>query len=152
MMDPEQVIQLLDEFRASRREFVRRLLPLPPDRRTTPPAPGEWSARDLIAHVAAWIERANDHIPRLLLGWTPGEQIDVDTFNAEAVASASGWTAEQALAAFRRAADRFEAIVGETDPCDIADSDEAVALLASIASELMNEHFDDIDRLVAALR
>ena len=143
-----EVGQLLAEFRANRREFVRRLLPLPPDARTEP-LTGGWSARNLIAHIAAWLDEANDRVPRLMAG-APSRTYDVNAFNAAAVERASGWTAEQALGAFRRVADRFEAIIGESDAADIADSEDALAWLRSIAHTLLSEHFADIEALVQA--
>jgi hypothetical protein len=149
-MSEAEVGPLLDEFRANRREFVRRLLPLPPDARGEP-LTGGWSARDLIAHIAAWLEEANDRIPRLMAG-APPRTYDVDAFNAAAIARARDWTAEQALAAFRRATDRFEAIVGESDAADIADSEDALGWLRHAARTLMNEHFADIDALIEAAR
>jgi hypothetical protein len=149
-MSEAEVRQLLDEFRANRREFVRRLLPLPPEVRTEP-LTGGWSARDLIAHIAAWLDEANDRIPRLLAG-APSRPYDVNAFNAAAVARAQDWTAEQTLAAFRRAADRFEAIVGESDTADIADSEDALTWVRSAARDLMTEHYAEIDALVAAAR
>ena len=143
-----EVGQLLEEFRANRREFVRRLLPLSPEARTEP-LTGGWSARDVIAHIAAWLDEANDRVPRLMAG-APSRTYDVDAFNAVAVERAADWTAEQTLGAFRRAADRFEAIIGESDAADIADSEDALAWPRSIARSLLTEHFADIDALVQA--
>jgi len=137
---------LLDEFRAARRGLQRRYTLVPSERRTVPPAPGQWSARDILAHIAAWIEEANDRIPRLLAG-APSLAYDLDAFNAAAVARAAEWTGDQTLAAFRRAADRFEAIVGGTDAADIVDAEEALAWLRATAHDLMHEHFAELERL-----
>ena len=148
-MSSRQVTHLLDAFRAGRREFTRRYAAIRPEHRMTATAPDAWSARDLIAHAAAWIGEANDRIPRLLAG-APSVEYDVDAFNAAAVARAAAWTPDQALAAFRRAADRFEAIVAETDAAEIADSEDAMAWLESIALRVMDEHFADLDRLAGS--
>lgn len=148
LVSTDEVGQRLAEFRANRREFVRRLLPIPPERRTVPPAPGEWSAREYIAHAAAWIERGNDRIPRLMAGAPSEAPIDQDAFNAAAVERAQDWTAEQALAALNRAADRYEAIVGESDPVDLADSEDVMGWLKNLPNHFAN-HYEDIDRLVA---
>jgi len=146
-MTTDDVGHLLDQFRVSRREFTRRLMEVPAALRGQPPELGAWSARDLLVHVAAWIDEANDRIPRLLAG-APSVGYDVDAFNAAAVARAAGWSWEQALGGFRRAADRFEAIVAESDPVDILASGDAMDWLRSIASAVMNEHFGDIDRIL----
>ena len=145
-MTPSDVPALLDEFRASRREFLARLRSIPPERRDVPPAPGAWSARDLVAHAAAWLEEADDRIPRLLAG-APSVSYDRDAFNAAAIARAAGWTCEQALTLFRRAADRFEAIVSDSDAEELADIEDVMAWLRNVAHTLMNEHFDQLDRL-----
>ena len=145
-MDHHLAVQLLAEFRANRQEFQRRLLSLPFERFAMPPGPGVWSAHDLVAAIAAWLDEANDRIPRLLAG-APAMTYDVHAFNAAAVARAQDWTPEQTLGAFRRAADRFEAIVADTDPGEIAESPEAVAWLTAMARTAMCDHFADIDRL-----
>ena len=147
-MTADDIGHLLEQFRISRREFTRRLMETPAALRGQPPEPGAWSTRDLLAHVAAWIDEANDRIPRLIAG-ASSTGYDVDAFNAAAVARAANWSWEQALGAFRRAADRFEAIIAETEPDDILASEDALEWLRSIASVVMTEHLGVIDRLVA---
>ena len=137
------------EFRASRREFLARLQRIPPARRDVALAPGEGSSRDLVAHIAAWLEEADDRIPRLLAG-APSVTYDLDTFNAATVSRAAGWTCDQALTFFRRAADRYEAIISDSDADELAENEDVVAWLHSLARRLMNDHFDDLDRLAAA--
>jgi hypothetical protein len=150
LADTIEVGRLLAQFRETRREFERRLRDISFERQTRVP-PGEaWSVRDLTAHAAAWLAEANDRIPRLLAG-APSVRYDVDDFNAAAVARASTWTAEQAYGAFRREADRFDVIVGESDPVDIVECYDAMAWLCGVAGSLMNERFADLDRLATAL-
>lgn len=144
-MSAEEVGRRLEEFRANRHEFVRRLLPIPPERRTVPTAPGEWSAREYIAHATAWVERGNDRIPRLMAGAPPEAPIDQDAFNARAVVRVGEWTAEQALAALNRAADRYEAIVGESDPEDLADSEDVMGWLRNLPTHFAG-HYVDLER------
>ncbi len=149
-MTDSEVTNLLEQFRASRHELMRRLSAVPVELRAMPPAPGSWSACDLLTHIAAWIDEANDRIPRLMAGAT-STPYAVDAFNAAAVARAVEWTPDQTLGAFRRAADRFETIVAETDPADLLDSDDVMLWLRSIAGTVMNEHFADFDRLSVSL-
>ena len=148
--DTDEVGSLLDQFRESRRAFESRLRAVPFELHDRIP-PGEaWGLRDLVAHAAAWLEEANDRIPRLLAG-APSLAYDVDAFNAAAVERAADWTAQQALGAFRRAADRYDVIVSESDPADLAESDEVMRWLRSVGSALMNEHFGEIERIAARL-
>ncbi|MGH2588123.1 MAG: DinB family protein [Dehalococcoidia bacterium] len=144
----DQVTRLVEAFRASRREFQRRLDRIPFERWMLTPSGGGWCTRDLVAHVAAWLDEANDRIPRLMLG-VSGVQYDVDAFNAVSVERAGDWSPQQTLGAFRRAADRYETIVGESDPDDLVDSEDVLAWLRSMAGVLMNEHLGDLDRLAA---
>jgi hypothetical protein len=96
------------------------------------------------------LDEANDRIPRLLAG-APSVGYDVDAFNAAAVERAAGWTPQQAFGAFRRAADRYEAIVGESDPADLAENDDVMRWLRSVATTLIDEHFDEIERIASRL-
>jgi hypothetical protein len=143
-MAQHPVNALLETFRTGRRDFQQRLLLLPPDRRPSPPDPDDWSARDLFALGAAWLDEANDRIPRLLAG-APPVSYDVDAFNRAAVARAQGWSADQALGAFRRAADRFEAIVESSDPDDIAEVPAVIAWLTAMTAAVMGGRFDEIN-------
>jgi hypothetical protein len=147
-MTGDHVSRLLERFRESRRAFQGRLDRIPPEARTRAPAPGEWSARETAIHVAAWLEEANDRIPRLVAG-APEVAYDSDAFNAAAIARAEGWSYEQALAAFRRAADRFEAIVSESSAAELADEPPAMRWIESMAGQVMEEHAGDLERLIA---
>jgi hypothetical protein len=110
--------------------------------------PGKRGARDLLARVAAWLNEANDRIPRLLAG-APSVTYDRGAFDAEAAAHAAGWTPEQIFGAFRRAADRYDAIIAESSAEELADSDVVMRWLRTVADTLMNDHFDDLDRLAS---
>jgi hypothetical protein len=50
------------------------------------------------------------------------------------------------MGAVSRAADRFDAIIADTDPDEIAASPEALAWLTAMARTAMREDFTDIDR------
>jgi hypothetical protein len=53
---------------------------------TTPGVTGEWSVRDIIAHVTTWDEEALTHLPLILKGGTPPRYSvqygGIDAFNA----------------------------------------------------------------------
>lgn len=147
-MTGDDVSLLLERFRESRRAFRERLDRIPPDAHTRAAAPGEWSARELVIHVAAWLDEANDRIPRLMAG-APDMTFHSDAFNAAAIERAAGWSYEQALGAFRRAADRFEVIIAESNPEELAGEPSVMRWIESMASELMDEHAGDLERLIA---
>ena len=147
-MDEAEVSSQLAEFRSARREFTEQARAVPSERWSIA-LPGEWNTRDIVVHAAAWIDEANDRIPRLMAG-APPRDYDVDAFNAQAVTRAAEWSPEQALGALRRAADRFEAIIGESDASDIAGCDGAMQWLRNIARTALTAHFDDLNRLAAS--
>lgn len=60
---------------------------------------GEWSVKDLLGHIAAWEQRAVEHVER----WRRGEPpalggVSVDEFNAREAARRHSWTLEQVRA------------------------------------------------------
>lgn len=54
--------RLRDELLAARDEFVEALNDVEPDLLTAPGLVGEWSARELIAHVGYWVGHATEAI------------------------------------------------------------------------------------------
>jgi hypothetical protein len=57
-----EVDQLVQELRDERDAFYRTLDAVAPDSMTTPGLVGEWSARDLIAHLGYWAGHATEAI------------------------------------------------------------------------------------------
>ena len=146
--EPIDIGALLDRFRAGRRRFEGLLATIPlPRQIDTPPERGG-GARDLVARFAGWLDDANDRIPRLLAG-APCVEYDVAAFEAAAAQRAAEWTLQQVLGAFRRAADRFDVMIAESDPGELAESPEVVAWLSAVAGRLMDAHMDGLERLAA---
>ena len=131
--------ELLTEFRAARRAFESRLRGLSPEQMTAPHAPGEWSPREVVVHIAAWLGEAGERIPAVMAG-APSKDYDVDAFNAAAIRAAVGWSPEQVLGAYKRAADRFEAIAAELSDDDLHEEPDVRAWLESAARVMITEH------------
>jgi len=146
-INPSDIGALLDRFRADRSRLEGLLAAIPPSRQLDAPH-GERSARNLVAQLAAWLNEANDRIPRLLAG-APSVEYDVAAFDAAAAERVADWTPRQALGAFRRAADRFDVMIAESDPGELIESDEVVAWLRAAAGCLMDAHIAGLERLVA---
>jgi hypothetical protein len=57
----------------------------------TPGVTGQWSVKDIIAHVTTWEEEALRHLPLILQGGRPPKYLvkygGIDAFNAQATAS-----------------------------------------------------------------
>jgi uncharacterized damage-inducible protein DinB len=73
-LSPEQLIGKVEEAMARLREAATAV---PPARFTDPPAPGEWSANEVMAHVVEADRRFGGAIVRILDGQPPGEPRDV---------------------------------------------------------------------------
>jgi hypothetical protein len=81
-MDPAE---LTGELRAERDAFFAALEAVAPESLTTPGLVGEWSGRDLIAHVGYWVGHATELIHRAELGRTEPDDLGeraVDEINA----------------------------------------------------------------------
>jgi uncharacterized protein (TIGR03083 family) len=60
---------------------------------TTPGVAGEWSVKDILAHVATWEEEALKYLPLIIEGGRPPRYVSyggIDAFNAQMTASKRG--------------------------------------------------------------
>ena len=73
-LSPEQLIDKVQEATAKLREAATAV---PPARFTDSPAPGEWSANEVMAHVVEADRHFGGAIVRILEGQPPGEPRDV---------------------------------------------------------------------------
>jgi hypothetical protein len=73
-LSPEQLIGRVQEAMLKLREAA---VSVPPTRFTDPPAPGEWSANEVMAHVVEADRRFGGAIVNILDGRPPGEPRDV---------------------------------------------------------------------------
>jgi hypothetical protein len=147
-MTRDDVQLLLEQFRSSRREFVGRLDRIAPHGRPAATLPGAWSAREIVVCVAAWLDEANDRIPRLIAG-APEVEYDRDAFKDAALVRAEGWSYEQALGNFRRAADRFDMMIAESNADELASEPPVMRWIEFVAGTLMEKHAAELDRLSA---
>lgn len=148
-MTHDEVQLLLEQFRSSRRAFVGRLDRIAPRARLVA-VPGAWSAREIVISAGAWLDEANDRIPRLLAG-APEVTYDRDAFYEAALTRAEGWSYEQAIGAFRRAADRYDMMIAESNPDELASEPPLMRWIACMAGPLLEQHTADLDRLIAAI-
>jgi len=68
---------------------------------TEPGVAGDWSIKDLIAHVSTWEEESLKHLPRLLAGGRPPRYSStyggIDAFNAQAAERKRGLSLAEVL-------------------------------------------------------
>lgn len=102
-----RVTKLLDKLDVAWLEFQEAYAGLSDDRLLEHGVTGEWSVRDLIAHVTWWEEEALKHVPLVLEGVRPARYSvtygGIDAFNALMTERRREWS----LAEVR---DQFEAI------------------------------------------
>jgi hypothetical protein len=124
---PEQVEELLRDLQAARGEFMAALADVEPDLLTAPGLVGEWSARELIAHLGYWTGHAAEALHQAELDRTADfgeDEHDVDERNAIVARVA----AETDLAAVRQREEAaFEALATRLERADPAWLDEKVS-------------------------
>lgn len=79
------------------------------ERADEPGVCGDWSVKELIAHMAAWDWEGERHYRELHAGGAESQSYDVESFNAAAVDERRGQTWEETLDELRRANMTFAA-------------------------------------------
>ena len=87
-LSPEQLIGKVQEAMAKLREAANAV---PPARFAESPAPGEWSANEVMAHVVEAGRHFSDAIVRILDGQAPGEPRDVAARDTSPRALSQWW-------------------------------------------------------------
>lgn len=84
--EERRVAAMIDKVEAAWADFHAAYAGLPDDDLLIPGVTGDWSIRDLIAHVTWWDEEAIIHLPTVLAGDTPPRYSvtwgGIDAFNA----------------------------------------------------------------------
>lgn len=124
----------LDALAAEMARWEDLLLGLTPAQATAPAVIGEWSVRDLAAHIAFWTHHTAAHVAAIREGRTPteadlyGEALppevspdDVDAVNAWIQAKTASLSFEEAQAFARLAADRLAQEVAALDETLLTD-------------------------------
>jgi hypothetical protein len=84
--EEKRLATLIDKVEAAWADFHASYAGLPDDDLLVPGVTGDWSIRDLIAHITWWDEEAIAHLPTVLAGGTPPRYSvtygGIDAFNA----------------------------------------------------------------------
>ena len=134
---PDHVAGLVAELEAARGEFLAALSDVEPDLMQAPGLVGEWSGRELIAHIGYWIGHAGEAL-----------HADVDERNAVVARVA----ADTDLATVRRREEAaFEAMLTRLKRVDPATLDDKVSygdtlerVIADDGAEHYREHALDL--------
>jgi hypothetical protein len=83
--------QLLDDIEKTWTAFQASYEGLTPGQMQQPGVAGEWSVRDIFAHVTTWEEESLKHLPLIAAGERPGRYKElyggIDAFNAQMTAA-----------------------------------------------------------------
>ena len=81
--------QLLARVETAWSAFQDSFADLPAARLTEPGVTGDWSVKDILAHVSIWEEEAIKHLPHIIAGGSPPRYSvtygGIDAFNAQMV-------------------------------------------------------------------
>ncbi len=108
MSIPPTKTELLAAIRESRAELEELIAALPTPEMEVPGVQGEWSVKDVLAHIAAWERLAEDRIRAARSGGEPafppmkGDEA-IDAFNAEVYARHKDVPLDAVLAEFHAA-------------------------------------------------
>jgi hypothetical protein len=110
---------LVNELQAARDAFVGAVADVDPELFTAPGLLGEWSARDLVAHVAFWSDHGADALELAAAG--KGGDFDYDSsqtdaINEEVFAGSSTLTPMEAYEREQVAFERFRDVLSGLDP------------------------------------
>ena len=152
MAEPDPHVQeLLDGLAAARGEFLAALGDIDPALRITPGLVGEWSARDLLAHVGYWAGHAGEALHRAEEGELEGfgrDELSVDERN-EVVTRVARETdyatvAKREEGAFQAFGERLAAVDPELLADRDADGDTLEEIIAFDGADHYREHTLDI--------
>jgi hypothetical protein len=138
---------LLSMLAAGRAAEAELFAALDPAQRESAPA-GEWSPKDVVAHLAAWRDRQVERIARRSRG-EPAEStenVPIDTTNARLHEERAEWSWKQAVAEAEASATRLSEAVRTLEPELFQDSDLIGGVMGNGPNHDL-EHLPAIGRL-----
>jgi hypothetical protein len=150
-MPDAHVQELLDGLRAAREEFLAAVADIDPALRETPGLVGEWSARDLLAHVGYWSGHAAESLHRAEQGELAEfgrDELSVDERNAVVTRVARetdfATVAKREQGAYAAFAARLAAVDPESLGDRDADGDTLEEIIAFDGADHYREHTLDV--------
>ncbi len=96
-MDKQQLLKRLDKAWAGLKESYAELSD---SRLTEPGVTGEWSVKDILAHVTTWEREALKYLPLIIAGGRPPRYVTyggIDAFNAKMMEEKRGLSLSEVL-------------------------------------------------------
>ena len=95
-MNETTFAEQLQKFQQAFHTLISIAEQYPPDSQTIPGVTGEWSAREVLAHINGWLVEAQRRFPRYAKG-TGNIDYNIDAFNAVSIWLRNGKDFEQIL-------------------------------------------------------
>ena len=112
--------ELVARIRSTRAEFEDLLAGLSPDEMTRPGVAGDWSVKDMLAHIAWYEAEEAEFYGETSVEGSPLWKVPQDPRNQVVVEQARPRPLEQVLADFRSAHDRFLKVIEALSEEDLA--------------------------------
>ncbi|MHB8646337.1 MAG: maleylpyruvate isomerase N-terminal domain-containing protein [Thermomicrobiales bacterium] len=110
---------------------------------------GDWSVKEIVAHMAAWDWEGERHFRELHSGTAENQSYDINAFNASAVEERRGQTWEETLDELRRANMTFAASLATVSAADRQANAHYASWLRAIVGHY-EEHTAQVRALLAA--
>lgn len=134
---------LREHFALVSADFLALASQVNAERATEPGVCGAWSAKDVVAHMAAWDWEGERRFRELHSGEGERRRYDVDAFNAAAVEERAGQSWDETLDELRRANMTFAASLANVSPAD-QEAEPAYARWLEIVTGHYRQHTDQI--------
>ncbi len=133
---------LRERFAIVSADFLALASRVQADRADEPGVCGEWSAKQMVAHMAAWDWEGERYFRELHAGST-GQRHDIEAFNAAAVEERRDQSWDETLDELRRANMTFAASLANVSTADRAATPRYASWLTAVAGHY-GEHTEQL--------
>jgi hypothetical protein len=147
------LIEMLRAAHAAERDIFGALSP---DQREAPNSIGEWSAKDVLAHLAAWRAVEARQLERRIRGesgWDPGDpgpEVPVDEANEMLHAKYAAWSWDDVVLEADASVEALVAAMGRSGTTALSERDGIVVGIGTSGSNHAMGHLIDAARLAGA--
>jgi hypothetical protein len=146
---PENWNDLRERFAIASADFLALASQVNADRALEPGVCGVWSAKETVAHMAAWDWEGERLFRELHNGDAAPHRYDIDAFNAAAVEERAGQSWDETLDELRRANMTFAASLANVSPADQEAQPAYARWLTAVTGHYI-EHTNQIRAWMAA--
>ncbi len=123
---------LQERFTAAFESFLAACSQLDPACYEQTTIDGQWTLKDIVAHLTGWEHEATERFWRFLAGPTDDITYEIDSFNSRSVAARQHLSWNQALKELKMARSHLQEAIATTTPDDLARESRFTEWLQSI--------------------